>query len=151
MEGARPTPVWLLPELTAAGAIAATTRARFLLPEPAMVFRHKPDEEGVCKPCRRMFAVLKPDKHRCKFLDEKCNYCHHPAHFLTDAPPTMRGTKPQQKTDRRRMRERELKRERKRQQMIETGDKADSASEDDASEDSKTGGTAEKPGDLWPV
>ena len=95
-----------------------------------------------------MFAVLKPGNQRCKFGDENCIYCHHPARFLADAPPTMRGTRPPQKPRRRRQRERELKRERKRQQITETGNNVDSTSEDSASEDSKSGGTGEKPGDL---
>ena len=162
----RPPPAWLLPcdllicKAAEAGQLdgfaldssrgwsAATTRAMHVFAEPAMVFRHKPDEEGICRPCRRMFAVLKPDKRRCKFGDDQCMYCHHPAHFLADAPPTMRGTRPPQKPRHRRQRERELKRERKRQQMTETGNKVNSTSEGSASEDSKSGGTAKKPKDL---
>ena len=52
------------------GWSAATTRAVWLLPEPAMVFQLKPAEEGVCRPCRRMFAVMKPELNRFSFGDE---------------------------------------------------------------------------------
>jgi len=61
-----------------------------LLPEATALFPHKPDSEGICKPCCRMFAVLRPDRHRCVYGDN-CRYCHHPGHFKRLRCPARRG------------------------------------------------------------